>query len=106
MTNPRKIVLKDICGNNVTVDIPQTPEPLRIIEFDNKKCHWRKIFLAHNRKILDMPMEIINMLNDNNITYEEAETILDVVRGMIKFKHEQCENDGEIVSRTEKIGNI
>lgn len=58
-------------------------------------------FLAHNRQILDMPMEIVNMFHDSNITYDEAETILDVVRGMIKSKREQCE--GDVVSRTEKI---
>lgn len=58
-------------------------------------------FLAHNRQILDMPMEIVNMFHNNDITYDEAETILDVVRGMIKSKREQC--GGDIVSRTEKI---
>lgn len=58
-------------------------------------------FLAHNKQILDMPMDIINLLNDNDITYDEAETILDVVRGMIRAKREQSDN--EIVSRTERI---
>lgn len=45
----------------------------------------------HNRQILDMPMDIINLFHDNNITYGEAETILDVVRGMVKDK--QCKNN-------------
>lgn len=58
-------------------------------------------FFAHNRQILDMPMEIVNMFHDSDITYDEAETILDVVRGMLKSKREQCEEG--IVSRTEKI---
>lgn len=58
-------------------------------------------FLANNKQILDMPMDIINLLNDNDITYDEAETILDVVRGMIRSKREQSDN--EIVSRTERI---
>lgn len=58
-------------------------------------------FIAHNKQILDMPMDIINLLNDNDITYDEAETILDVVRGMIRSKREQSDN--EIVSRTERI---
>lgn len=60
-------------------------------------------FFAHNRQILDMPIEIVNMFHDSNITYNEAETILDVVRGMIKSKREQCENDREVVTRTKKI---
>lgn len=58
-------------------------------------------FFTHNKQILDMPMDIINLLHDSNITYDEAETILDVVGGMIRDKREQCE--GDIVSRTEKI---
>lgn len=62
---------------------------------------YNEEFFAHNRQILDMPMEIVNMFHDSNITYDEAETILDVVRGMIKSKCEQCEEG--IVSRTEKI---
>lgn len=57
-------------------------------------------FLLHNRQILDMPMDIINLFHDNNITYSEAETILDVVRGMVKDK--QCK-DSDIVSKAEKI---
>lgn len=48
-------------------------------------------FLLHNRQILDMPMDIINLFHDNNITYGEAETIIDVVRGMVKDK--QCKNN-------------
>lgn len=58
-------------------------------------------FFTHNRQILDMPMDIINLLHDGNITYDEAETILDVVCGMIRDKREQCE--GDIVSRSERI---
>lgn len=57
-------------------------------------------FLLHNRQILDMPMDIINLFHDNNITYSEAETILDVVHGMIKDK--RCKNN-DIVSKIEKI---
>nr|DAJ47609.1 MAG TPA: hypothetical protein [Caudoviricetes sp.] len=38
-----------------------------------------------------MPMDIINLFHDNNITYGEAETIIDVVRGMVKDK--QCKNN-------------
>ena len=48
-----------------------------------------------------MPMDIINLLHDNNMTYDEAEIILDVVCGMIRDKREQCE--GDIVSRSERI---
>lgn len=57
-------------------------------------------FLLHNRQILDAPMDIINLFNKKNITYDEAETILDVVRGMIKDK--QCEGS-DIVPKAEKI---
>ena len=59
-------------------------------------------FLVHNRQILDMPMDIINLLHDNNMTYDEAEIILDVVCGMIKDKREQCESR-DIISRSERI---
>ena len=45
-------------------------------------------------------MDIINLFNKKNITYDEAETILDVVRGMVKDK--QCK-DSDIVPRIEKI---
>lgn len=45
-------------------------------------------------------MDIINLFNKKNITYDEAETILDVVHGMIKDK--QRENN-DIVSKIEKI---
>lgn len=62
---------------------------------------FNEVFLAQNRQILNMPMEIVNMLHESEITYDEAETILDVVCGMIKSKREQCE--GDVVSRTEKI---
>ena len=57
-------------------------------------------FLLHNRQILDMPMDIINLFHNNNITYSEAETILDVVRGMVRDK--QCE-DSDIIPKVEKI---
>ena len=59
-------------------------------------------FLVHNRQILDMPMDIINLLHDNNMTYDEAEIILDVVCGMIRDKREQCKSS-DIVSRSERI---
>ena len=45
-------------------------------------------------------MDIINLFNKKNITYDEAETILDVVHGMIKDK--RCKNN-DIVSKAEKI---
>lgn len=62
---------------------------------------YNEEFFAHNRQILDMPMDIINLLHDGNITYDEADTILDVVCGMLRDKREQCESD--IVSRSERI---
>lgn len=45
-------------------------------------------------------MDIINLFNKKNITYDEAETILDVVHGMIKDK--RCKKN-DIVSKAEKI---
>lgn len=43
MSNSRKIILKDICGNNIVVDMPDTPKPLQISEFETEELHWRKI---------------------------------------------------------------
>lgn len=39
----KKILLKDICGNSIAVDIPDTPKPLQITEYDTEEIHWRKI---------------------------------------------------------------
>lgn len=58
-------------------------------------------FLVHNRQILDAPMEIINMFHNNNITYNEAKIILEVVYGMIKC--EQNNNGESVILRVEKI---
>lgn len=57
-------------------------------------------FLLHNKQILDMPMDIINLFHNNNITYSEAETILDVVSGMVKDKQYK---DSAVVTKIEKI---
>lgn len=43
MSNSRKIILKDICGNNIAVDMPDTPKPLQIPEFGTEELHWRRI---------------------------------------------------------------
>lgn len=43
MPNSRKILLKDICGNSIAVNIPDTPEPLQITEYGTEEIHWRKI---------------------------------------------------------------
>lgn len=43
MSNSRKIILKDICGNNIAVDMPDTPKPLQITEFETEELHWRRI---------------------------------------------------------------
>lgn len=45
-------------------------------------------------------MDIINLFNKKNITYDEAETILDVVHGMIKDKQYK---DSAVVTKIEKI---
>lgn len=43
MSNSRKILLKDIRGNSIAVNIPDTPEPLQITEYGTEEIHWRKI---------------------------------------------------------------
>lgn len=43
MPNPRKILLKDIYGNSIYVDMPNTPKPLQITEFRTEEFHWMKI---------------------------------------------------------------
>lgn len=43
MSNSRKILLKDKYGNSIAVDIPNTPKPLQITEFETEELHWRKI---------------------------------------------------------------
>lgn len=45
MPNPRKILLKDIYGNSIYVDMPNTPKPLQITEFKTEEFHWRKILI-------------------------------------------------------------
>ena len=43
MPNPRNILLKDIYGNSIYVDMPNTPKPLQITEFRTEEFHWMKI---------------------------------------------------------------
>lgn len=41
--NPGKITVRDSYGNNIEITLPETPEPLQIVEFEKDKFHWRKI---------------------------------------------------------------
>ena len=59
-------------------------------------------YLAHNRQILDSPMDIITLLHDASITYEEAQTILEITQGMIKEMREG-QQDNDVIDKRNRI---
>lgn len=59
-------------------------------------------YLVHNRRLLDMPMDIIALLHDTSMTYEEAQTILEVTLGMVK-EMRQGYQDNDIIDNKERI---
>lgn len=43
LLNPDKITIRDSSGNNIEITLPETPEPLQIVEFKKENFHWRKM---------------------------------------------------------------